>query len=47
MTWQGWSRRVWCAVGSGLAGAVSLGLVGLVLVAVALATRLVLGGDPP
>jgi hypothetical protein len=45
MTVDGWRRRVWCAVGSGLAGTAVLALVGLVLLAVAVATRLALGVD--
>lgn len=45
MTLDGWQRRAWCAVGSGLAGTAVLALVGLVLLAVAAATRLALGID--
>jgi hypothetical protein len=45
MTVDGWQRRVWCAVGSGLAGTAVFALVGLVLVAVAVVTRLALGVD--
>ena len=39
-------RRVWCSIGSALAGAVVLALVGFVLVAVAFTTRLALGIGP-
>ena len=45
MTIEGWRRRTWCAVGSGLAGTAVLALVGLVLLAVAFVTRLALGVD--
>jgi hypothetical protein len=43
MTLQSWPQRAWCALGSALAGAVVLALVGAVLTAVAITTRLVLG----
>jgi hypothetical protein len=42
---ESWPRRAWCSVGSGLAGATVLALVGLVLVTVAFVTRFVLGVD--
>jgi cell division protein FtsX len=45
VTLHHWARRAWCAIGSALAVAVMLALVGIVLTAVALTTRLALGVD--
>lgn len=45
MTLEPRLRRAWCSVGSALAGAVVLALVGFVLIAVAFTTRLALGVD--
>jgi hypothetical protein len=42
---ESWPRRAWCSVGSALAGATVLALVGFVLVTVAFTTRFVLGVD--
>jgi hypothetical protein len=45
MMFEGWPRRAWCAIGSGLAFLAVFALVGFVLAAVAIATRLVVGAD--
>jgi hypothetical protein len=45
VTIQHWGRRAWCGIGSALAFAVVLALVGVVLTAVAFTTRLALGVD--
>ena len=43
MTLESWPQRALSALGSALAGAVVLGLVGFVLTVVAVTTRFVLG----
>ena len=45
MTFEGWPRRAWCAIGSGLALLAVLGIASLVFAVVAIATRLVVGAD--
>jgi hypothetical protein len=42
---ESWPRRASCAIGSGLAFVVLLGLVGFVFAAVAYAAKLVAGAD--